>query len=258
MGEFFESKPPYEIKETKEKPSKTVLEIGAGGSSSPYLNDANIEHYRNAHIIRADLWRGSESETQRKDLERKFGGFGGSGSLEQAKERDSKRIDSLEEPFKGKIEYMSCDAKNTPFGDETIDEIYMANVFSAPGFYRQDRNAILIELKRILKKGGELIFAETYTPQCALKGVDRGSDRKSFERALKKYVEELSSVSGLTVKTVEFPRYSKEADSKREQGKDCEEFLSRYPYGKRMFGNDFIPRPPAPYPDYKFIIVLTK
>ena len=257
MGEFLEPNP-YEAKVAREKPRQVILEIGAGGSQSPYLNDDNIARYGDAHLIRTDLYSGSESDISRRNLEQKFGGFGASGSLKQAKEQDSKRIDGLKEQFRGKIDYMSCDAQKMPFGDEAINEVYMANVFSAPGFWQQDRNAILLELKRILKKGGELILAETYTPECALKGVDRDSGRWSFKKALDKYVSKLTSISGLTVKTVEFPKYSKEADKKREQGQDCEWFLSKYPYGKKMFGNKFIPYPTGLNPNYKFIIVLVK
>lgn len=247
-----------EIKEVIERPRRVVLEIGAGGSGSPYLNDANIRHYSNAYLIRVDLRQGDEDEVQIRDLTERFGGAGESGSLLQAKERDRQRIGDLDGRFTGKIDYIKCDATHMPYEDETVDEIYMANVFSSPCFRTQNRAGILQEIKRVLRRDGILILVETYTPECALKSVYRDCSRKSFQNAINTYIRELIGSSGLLLETVEFPEYSASADQARDEGRNCDKFLSKYPYGKRMVGDDFIPRPPAPYPDYKFIIVLTK
>ena len=64
---------------TKEIPRRVVLEVGIGGSSSPFLNGQNIEDYKDAHLIRTDIFTGEESEEERKYKAEKFGGFAGSG-----------------------------------------------------------------------------------------------------------------------------------------------------------------------------------
>jgi len=258
--EIFDSGAKREQRESKEKNGGFIsLEIGAGGSQSLFLNDENVKNYKEAHIIRTDLWVGNESEEERKEMERKYGGFGGSGNLLQAKEKDKKQIDKLGERFKGKIDYIKCDAEQLPLNNESVNEIYIANVFSAPGFGRQKENKekIIKEAARVLKKGGEFIIAETYTPECALKGVDRDSNRKEFAEALNEFADEFTSY-GFKIKSIEFPKYSKQAYYEAKKGLSCDKFLSQYPYGRKIFGKNFIPFPPAPHPDYKFIIVLTR
>lgn len=258
--EIFDSGAEKEQRESKEKEKKFIsLEIGAGGSRSPLLNEENIENYERAHIIRTELWAGNESEEERKEMEKKYGGFGGSGNLLQAKEKDKRQIDKLGEKFKGKIDYIKCGAEQLPLDNESVNEIYLANVFSAPGFWRQKENKekIIKEAARVLKKGGEFIIAETYTPECALKGVDRSSNRKQFKKALTRFANEFTSY-GYTIKSIEFPEYSERAYHEQEKELPYDKYLSRYPYGRKMFDKNFIPSPPAPNPDYKFIIVLTK
>ena len=243
---------------TKEIPRRVVLEVGIGGSSSPFLNGQNIEDYKDAHLIRTDIFTGEESEEERKYKAEKFGGFAGSGNIVLARKFDKVLLDRSADVFKGDIEYINCEANKIPVDDNSVDEIFIANVFSAPGFRSQDKGKILREFRRVLKSGGELVFAETYTPQCALDNAYRDSDRKVFEKAINEYVAMLVAVSGLELKAVEFPKFSKVADTRREKGLSCEKFLSQYQYGKKFFGVDFLPSPARPDPDYKFIVVLSK
>lgn len=258
--EMFGSGAKREQLESKEKEGEYIcLEIGAGCSRSPLLNEENIENYEGAHIIRSELWVGNESREERNKMEIKYGGFGGSGNLLAAKENDKRQIDKLGNRFKGIIDYIKCGAEQLPLGNESVNEIYIANVFSAPGFWRQKENKekIIKETARVLKKGGELIIAETYTPQIALEGIDRGSKRKHFEKALTIFANEFTSY-GYIIKTIEFPKYSERAYRERIKGLSDDKYLSHYPYGRKMFGKNFPPYPASPNPDYKFIIVLTK
>ncbi len=229
------------------------LEIGPGGSLSPWLSDKNIEAYKDAHIIRVDLNSGTESREERDRLNKEVDGFGGSGTLSRAKQRDDERLEALGGKFIGQIDYVVADARKLLMEDESVDEVYMANVVGAPGLGQSSREILLQEARRVLKRGGELIIAETYTPSVALR-VSRESSRETFRTALSKFAASIVP-AGFEIKTIEFPEYSREAADADGKGEAYEKFLSRFPYGGRIRADDFVPLAPD---DYKFVVVVTK
>jgi len=259
--ESFAQSIPDEGQESREKKETFVsLEIGAGGSPSYWLYDGNNTRHKNLHVIRTDLWIGSETPEERQRLNNRYGGIGASGSLLRGKKMDERQMDVLKEVTNVKLDYVKCDAGHIPLGDASVNEVYLANVFGAPGFItKQENNKVnmLKEIRRVLKEGGEFIIAETYTPSIALKGVNRDSGRINFGKALREFVDDFTNY-GFKIKSVEFPRFSQEAYDRREKSLPIDDFLKKYPTGKKIFGEYFIPSPATPYPDYKFIIVLTK
>ena len=60
-----------------------------------------------------------------------------------------------------KIHLAAFDAKKMPFADSSIDEVVARNVFTIA---TEQMEEILREIYRVLKNGGKLTIAETYTP----------------------------------------------------------------------------------------------
>ncbi len=232
-----------EKKEIGEKKfSRTVLEIGCGRSVAPWLEERNLEEYREAHIVRTDI---------KKE------------KLKDAKESTEGRIEKLGDRFNGKVEYMAADATNLPFESNSLDEVYIANVLGDPDVSEVNaRDKIITEAARVLKENGELIIAEWATPEFAVGiGNTRLTNRETWKFFLDAFTGRLARL-GLEIKTVESPNYQPALDMRdkvpeeyKAIGKAKEEFLSNFPYGKKLISGLILPRTPA---DHPFVAVLRK
>ncbi len=226
--------------EKKERYSRTVLEIGSGSLKTPWLEDRNLNDYATAHIICTDI--------QHKTIK------------DAAKETD-KKLKELGNKFIGKFDYMAADGKHLPFDENSMDEIYLANVLGDPK--TAEKQKIISEATRVLAINGDLIIVEWATPEYAI-GVRSSDIHKEtvWKNALGSFVDQLKKM-GLKVKTIESPDYRSdlsmrgvmEPEKLKEIFNKREEYLSNFPYTKKFIGGLGIPEVAEAHP---FILVLKK
>jgi len=128
------------IFELEPKPKKIFVEIGVGGSAIPALGGKRKfegdEYYFGIDVREEDL-------KISKDLARDV------YKLELGKN----------------IHFLEADARNLPFEDKSVDEIFFGNIFGYRRIPLADKKKFLEEARRVLKdENGILIVKETLTP----------------------------------------------------------------------------------------------
>ena len=80
--------------------------------------------------------------------------------IDKESARNTKQL--IEKPGVSDTMQVNADAKNLPFADGTVDELIFNNLFGDPR--TKDKEAILKESARVLKRGGKITITENYTP----------------------------------------------------------------------------------------------
>ncbi len=167
--------------------SHHLLEIGCGTiniEATPWLRAGNIEKYNNADITLIDR---TDPERMGRALESSREHFGSS--------------------FSGSIQYKKMEATALKFENESMDEILIVNVLGAAR--NIPVNEIVTESARVLKKDGELIIIETYTPHDAIfntlgHGTMTSINPGELPPLLEEFAKKFAHL-GLEIKAIEVP-----------------------------------------------------
>ncbi len=166
--------------------SHHLLEIGCGTDigTTPWLSDANISQYSDADITLSDL----------KDPERM------EKILEASREH-------LKDKFTGTMRYLEMNAARLKLPDNSMDEIFMANLLGYTT--TQPIDQIIKECARVLRIDGELVIVETLTPNAVLINaikhpLGKHIDAQEMPSLLEKFAKKFTPL-GLEVKTIEVP-----------------------------------------------------
>ena len=231
---------PNKESQEEKRYSSTVLEIGCGSMAAPWLQDNNLAQYANAHIILTDI--------KHKAVK------GESGDAE-------KRVRDLGDKFTGKVDGLVSDAKRLPFESDTMNEVYIANVFGEPGV--AEKQKIMEEGSRVLAENGELIVVEWVTPDVAL-GLSSSQiySEQAWKDAFASFGDQFKKF-GLEIKTIEWVKYDSalstmsvvDAETAVTVHEAVQKRLEQLPYAKKFIGGLIIPQFPN---QHKFIIVFKK
>jgi len=65
------------------------------------------------------------------------------------------------------VSFAQGDGRKMPFADETVDEVFLSNVFGSPKVANDEKtiNLLFNEISRVCQKNGILIIKETNTPE---------------------------------------------------------------------------------------------
>ncbi|MFH1713286.1 MAG: methyltransferase domain-containing protein [Candidatus Jacksonbacteria bacterium] len=88
-------------------------------------------------------------------------------------------LDLSSEYIKGRVQIVQGLGEHLPIKENTVDQVFIRNLFTDPSFYdvfpltlknenkyiKERIKPIIKELRRIVKKGGKVIIAEVYTPR---------------------------------------------------------------------------------------------
>lgn len=254
--QFFKKINKIESSEKRERYNRYVLEVGCGSTPAPFIKPENLKEYQDAYIVRIDL--GGPGSTEALEKQRIIRSSEIQGSVGGAQILDKEILSKIPE-WKGKIDYLQTDAASLPFKENSFDEIYMTNVIGYPNKNVDEIKKMFKESSRVLKKNGELVIVETYTPQCA---VDAGDDTsgKSFQKKIKLLGEKMKDF-GFRVKKIEFPSFNQDiADyyyrqEEKQPPEILEKYKKQYNYGYKITGMAFFRGQPE---DRNFALILEK
>jgi SAM-dependent methyltransferase len=197
--------------EIKERPGKTVVEIGPGGNNPfrahlrPEGREAKFRAGENSEtlftlepgdtIIEIDLPIRKSADAAKQNIDDFIANRSHLNSVKN-------KLEKYFVPEGINVELVHADAQKLPFVDEQIDVVFMAEVLAGhirnqkfgekvhSGRALREKQNIIKDIKRVLKKGGKLIIQEESAPA---EGVNIIYD---------KVIDDLSKDTGFQVKTL--------------------------------------------------------